>query len=446
MTSVGYVSLGCPKALVDSEHIVTALADEDFSIVAEQDPAKVVVVNTCGFINQAKAESYAAIEAALENDQEVVVTGCLGVEKESLLKRFPSLKFVSGPGETVEVVNAVKRITNQAKTPLSKDKFYGSEAGNRVLLTPNHYAYLKIAEGCNHKCTFCVIPAMRGPLASREIRDILAEAEALAKNGVKELMLIAQDLSAFGLDNHYGSNSERHLDKREDVFYLSNELSSIVPWVRLHYVYPYPHVDKLVSLMAEKKILPYLDMPLQHGSPRVLGAMKRPASSEKTLERIQKWRTLLPDLSIRSNFIVGFPGETDEDLELLLEFLDEAMLDRVGCFTYSEVAGAKANEYPNHIPESDKLDRQDLVYEHQASISKERLTRHLGKRLSVMIDGKIDGQTIGRTVYDAPEIDGQVFVKNAENLSAGDLVSVNIESCDDHDLLGEYVGHEIALS
>ena len=236
------------------------------------------------------------------------------------------------------------------------------------------------------------------------------------------------------------------MDKREDVFHLSNELSSIVPWVRLHYVYPYPHVDKLVSLMADKKILPYLDMPLQHGSPRVLGAMKRPASSEKTLERIQKWRTLLPDLSIRSNFIVGFPGETDEDVELLLEFLDEAMLDRVGCFTYSEVAGAKANEYPNHIPESDKLDRQDLVYEHQASISKERLTRHLGKRLSVMIDGKIDGQIIGRTVYDAPEIDGQVFVKNAENLSAGDLVSVNIESCDDHDLFGEYVGHEIALS
>ena len=214
MTSVSYVSLGCPKALVDSEHIVTALADEDFSIVAEQDPAKVVVVNTCGFINQAKAESYAAIEAALENDQEVVVTGCLGMEKESLLERFPSLKFISGPGETVEVVNAVKRITHQAKTSLSEDKFYGSEAGNRVLLTPNHYAYLKIAEGCNHKCTFCVIPAMRGPLASREIRDILAEAEALAKNGVKELMLIAQDLSAFGLDNHYGSDSERHLDKK----------------------------------------------------------------------------------------------------------------------------------------------------------------------------------------------------------------------------------------
>ena len=445
LTTVSYVSLGCPKALVDSEHIVTALADEDFSVVGEEESAGVVVVNTCGFINQAKEESYAAIEAAIDNDQEVVVTGCLGTEKENLRERFPSLRFVSGPGQTTEVVNAVKHLSQKGGVPVRKDRPYGAESGNRVLLTPDHYAYLKIAEGCNHQCTFCVIPRMRGPLESRGTRDILAEAEALVKNGVKELMLIAQDLSAYGLDNHYGANSKEQSGLREDIFYLCNELSSMLPWIRLHYVYPYPHVDKLVSLMADSKILPYLDMPLQHASSRILKAMKRPASREKTLNRIHRWRELLPDLSIRSNFIVGFPGETDEDLNSLLEFLDEAKLDRVGCFTYSEVSGAKANDYPGKIPERDKLDRQDLVYEHQASISQERLQRHLGKTLSVIIDGDIEGETVGRTVYDAPEIDGLVYVESAQNLNAGDLVSVKIDECGDHDLYGEYVGHKVGI-
>ncbi len=445
MTTVSYVSLGCPKALVDSEHIVTALADEEFSVVGEHESAGVVVVNTCGFINQAKAESYAAIEAAIENDQEVVVTGCLGVEKESLQDRFPSLRFVSGPGQTTEVVNAVKHLSQKGVASLLNDRPYGSESGNRVLLTPDHYAYLKIAEGCNHKCTFCVIPNMRGPLESRGVRDILSEAEALAKNGVKELMLIAQDLSAYGLDNHYGANSNEQAGLREDIFLLCDELSSILPWVRLHYVYPYPHVDKLISLMADNKILPYLDMPLQHASPDVLKAMKRPASSEKTLNRIRKWRELLPDLSIRSNFIVGFPGETDEDVVLLLEFLEEAKLDRVGCFTYSQVSGAKANDFQDQIPERDKLDRQDLVYEHQASISQDRLQRHVGKTLNVMIDGDIDGETVGRTIYDAPEIDGLFYIRNAENLNAGDLIFARVDHCDDHDLFGEYVGHQVGL-
>ncbi len=445
MTTVSYVSLGCPKALVDSEHIVTALADEDFSIVAGHEPASVVVVNTCGFINQAKAESFAAIETAIENNQEVVVTGCLGVEKDNLRDRFPSLRFVSGPGQTTEVVNAVKRLTNKGRLSRRQDRPSGSESGDRVLLTPDHYAYLKIAEGCNHKCTFCVIPRMRGQLESREPGDILAEAEALAKNGVKELMLIAQDLSAYGLDNHYGVNSEESSGLRKDLFYLCDELSSILPWVRLHYVYPYPNVDRLISLMIDNKILPYLDMPLQHASPRVLKAMKRPASREKTLDRIHRWRTLLPDLSIRSNFIVGFPGETDEDLDSLLDFLDEAKLDRVGCFTYSEVSGAKANDYSGKIPERDKLDRQDLVYEHQAPISQERLERHLGKTLSVMIEGDIEGETVGRTVYDAPEIDGLVYVENTQNLNAGDLVSVKINECGDHDLYGEYLGHKVGV-
>ena len=444
MSTVSYVSLGCPKALVDSEHIVTALADENFEVVGENEDTDVVVVNTCGFINQAKAESYAAIETAIENDQEVVVTGCLGVEREELLRRYPNLKFVSGPGDTAQVVKAVKSLNGESVGTYNPD-LVGRESGNRVLLTPDHYAYLKIAEGCNHKCTFCIIPTMRGPLASKTLGELVEEAQALVENGVKELLLIAQDLSAYGLDRQYADKSGSASSCREDIFTLCKELAGIAPWLRLHYVYPYPHVDKLVEMMAEGQILPYLDMPLQHASPSILKAMKRPASSEKTLERIQKWRSEVPNLSIRSNFIVGFPGETEQDLDLLLKFLDEAKLDRVGCFTYSEVEGARANELPDPISEREKLDRQDIVYEHQATISHKRLTRHTGNTLEVIIDDEIDGQVVGRTIFDAPDIDGRVFIEGVQNVKQGDFVLVEIKSCDDHDLYGDYLGHRIGL-
>ena len=444
MSTVSYVSLGCPKALVDSEHIVTALADENFEVVGENEDTDVVVVNTCGFINQAKAESYAAIETAIENDQEVVVTGCLGVEREELLRRYPNLKFVSGPGDTAQVVKAVKSLNGESVGTYNPD-LVGRESGNRVLLTPDHYAYLKIAEGCNHKCTFCIIPTMRGPLASKTLGELVEEAQALVENGVKELLLIAQDLSAYGLDRQYADKSGSASSCREDIFTLCKELAGIAPWLRLHYVYPYPHVDKLVEMMAEGQILPYLDMPLQHASPSILKAMKRPASSEKTLERIQKWRSEVPNLSIRSNFIVGFPGETEQDLDLLLKFLDEAKLDRVGCFTYSEVEGARANKLPGPISEREKLDRQDIVYEHQATISHKRLTRHTGNTLEVIIDDEIDGQVVGRTIFDAPDIDGRVFIERVQNAKQGDFVLVEIKSCDDHDLYGDYLGHRIGL-
>lgn len=444
MSTVSYVSLGCPKALVDSEHIVTALADENFEVVGENEDTDVVVVNTCGFINQAKAESYAAIETAIENDQEVVVTGCLGVEREELLRRYPNLKFVSGPGDTAQVVKAVKSLNGQSVGTYNPD-LVGRESGNRVLLTPDHYAYLKIAEGCNHKCTFCIIPTMRGPLASKTLGELVEEAQTLVENGVKELLLIAQDLSAYGLDRQYADKSGSASSCREDIFTLCKELAGIAPWLRLHYVYPYPHVDKLIEMMAEGQILPYLDMPLQHASPSILKAMKRPASSEKTLERIQKWRSEVPNLSIRSNFIVGFPGETEQDLDLLLKFLDEAKLDRVGCFTYSEVEGARANELPDPISEREKLDRQDIVYEHQATISHKRLTRHTGNTLEVIIDDEIDGQVVGRTIFDAPDIDGRVFIEGVQNVKQGDFVLVEIKSCDDHDLYGDYLGHRIGL-
>ncbi|MFL2526204.1 MAG: 30S ribosomal protein S12 methylthiotransferase RimO [Candidatus Azotimanducaceae bacterium] len=444
MSTVSYVSLGCPKALVDSEHIVTALADENFEVVGENEDTDVVVVNTCGFINQAKAESYAAIETAIENDQEVVVTGCLGVEREELLRRYPNLKFVSGPGDTAQVVKAVKSLNGQSVGTYNPD-LVGRESGNRVLLTPDHYAYLKIAEGCNHKCTFCIIPTMRGPLASKTLGELVEEAQTLVENGVKELLLIAQDLSAYGLDRQYADKSGSASSCREDIFTLCKELAGIAPWLRLHYVYPYPHVDKLIEMMAEGQILPYLDMPLQHASPSILKAMKRPASSEKTLERIQKWRSEVPNLSIRSNFIVGFPGETEQDLDLLLKFLDEAKLDRVGCFTYSEVEGARANELPDPISEREKLDRQDIVYEHQATISHKRLTRHTGNTLEVIIDDEIDGQSVGRTIFDAPDIDGRVFIEGVQNAKQGDFVLVEIKSCDDHDLYGDYLGHRIGL-
>ena len=446
MSKVSYISLGCPKALVDSEHIVTALADEDFSVVGEEEPSGVVVINTCGFINHAKAESYSAIEAALDKDQKVVVTGCLGVQHEDLLSRFPNLGHVSGPGQTDKVVDAVRKLTGVERPAGRKKTLSGRDAGNRTLLTPEHYAYLKISEGCNHKCSFCIIPTMRGGLKSRAIGDVVSEAEALAANGVKELMLIAQDLSAYGLDTGYATNEGGPSSQRTDLFALCQQVSPIVPWIRLHYVYPYPHVDKLVALMAENKILPYLDMPLQHASPSILKSMRRPAAAEKTLDRIQRWRSDCPDLSIRSNFIVGFPGETEKDLELLLEFLDEAKLDRVGCFTYSEVDGAKANAFADQVDEREKLDRQDLIYEHQSGISRNRLNRHLGKTLRVMIDGVLDEEVVGRTAYDAPDIDGLVYVGGGETLRPGDLVWVKIISNDDYDLRGEFVGNELLLS
>ncbi len=438
---ISFVSLGCPKALVDSEHIVTDLLHQGYEIVDENTEATVAVINTCGFIDHAKAESYDAIEQALARNQEVVVTGCLGADAEQLKARFPSLKFVSGPAQVQPVVSAVGQFI-----PPQPTEYLPTEV--RTRLTPAHYAYLKISEGCNHSCSFCIIPDMRGKLRSRPIGEVLREAQQLVADGAKELLVVAQDLSAYGVDLGYAEDSfeGRRLSTRLQT--LCEHLGDIAPWVRLHYVYPYPHVDRLVPLMAQGGLLPYLDMPLQHASPDILRAMRRPAAAEKALTRIGRWREICPDIAIRSTFIVGFPGETEEDVGRLLDFLEAAQLDRVGCFTYSAVAGAQANELPEAVDEGDKLDRQEMVYEVQAQISKARLDRHVNTTLRVLVDevnaDRAGISLVGRSQYDAPEIDGVVQVgvedHNHSSVRPGDFVWVKIKSHDDHDLFGELVG------
>ena len=448
---VSYVSLGCPKALVDSEHIVTELLDSGYDVVAEEEPADVLVVNTCGFIDSAKQESYSVIEAALANEQQVIVTGCLGADRQALLQRYPGLAHVSGPAEVAPVVAAV-----QTYIPPAADKIQRASSPReaRQRLTPAHYAYLKISEGCNHDCSFCIIPDMRGPLRSRTVDDVVREAQALVADGTQELLMIAQDLSAYGVDLKYASAEvmERQVETR--LLPLCEVLGEFVPWLRLHYVYPYPNVDKLIPLMAAGKILPYLDVPLQHASPRVLKAMRRPAAAEKALERIRRWREICPEMAIRSTFIVGFPGETDDDVGLLLDFLEEAQLDRVGCFTYSAVDGAKANVLADHVDERDKLDRQEIVYEHQAIISAQRLDRHIGQRLRVLVDEPLQaaqpdqaGQyVVARSRFDAPEIDGAVYIEGGGELKAGEFAWVDIHRHDDHDLFGSLVGKATQLA
>ncbi len=437
---VSFVSLGCPKALVDSEHIVTELVDSGYEVVAGDASADVVVINTCGFIDSAKAESYDAIEGALEAHQEVIVTGCMGADAADLKRRYPELKHVSGPAEVAPVMQAVSATVGHFE-PMPSPALSPALSGEaRVRLTPQHYAYLKISEGCNHDCSFCIIPHMRGPLRSRGIDDVLAEAELLVEDGARELMVIAQDLSAYGVDLRYAAKRWNGADIPTRLNVLCEHLGSLDAWVRLHYVYPYPSVDGLIPLMADGKILPYLDIPLQHASPSILKAMRRPAAAEKTLERIARWRELCPDIAIRSTFIVGFPGETEDDVGALLDFLEAAQLERVGCFTYSSVDGASANALSGHVDERDKLDRQEAVYELQAGISAQKLTRRVGQTLRVLVDEP----GIARTMFDAPEIDGVVHLDDTA-APVGEFAWVRVERHDDHDLYGSVVGDNLNL-
>ena len=441
--AVGLVSLGCPKALVDSEQIATELLDLGYE-VAVGDESDIVVVNTCGFIDAAKQESRDTIAGLLDEGKRVVVTGCMGNDPD-LKTEFPNLEFLSGPADVAPVVKAVQHyLPGAQKSDAVKphvDYFTGEL---RARLTDDHFAYLKISEGCNHKCSFCILPHMRGKLRSRTLDDVIAEGEALAEDGVQEISLIAQDLSAYGADLRYPQIDIDGESYTTNLMSICRILGAKVPWLRLHYVYPYPNVDQLIPLMNEGLVLPYLDIPLQHASHKVLKAMRRPAAAEKSLERIQRWREICPEIAIRSTFIVGFPGETDEDIGHLLDFLEEAQLDRVGCFTYSAVEGARANTLPDPVEEAEKLDRQERVYEIQAEISAQRLARHVGSTLRVMIDSNDEG-LVGRSMFDAPEIDGSVFIADGD-AKPGDFVWVDVESSDDHDLYGRLVGEEIRLS
>ncbi len=441
--NVAFVSLGCPKALVDAEHIVAALGASGYSVVGEEEGADVVVVNTCGFIDAAQTESYDAIERALAARREVVVTGCLGADARALKARYPELKFVSPPAKSEPVVAAVQQYLPVTAPSRTLDTPATRPADNRVQLTPEHYAYLKISEGCNHRCTFCIIPSMRGDLVSRPLNQVLDEAHQLVAGGVRELLLVAQDLSAYGIDMKYAQTSYEGRQRASRLFDLCEALAAIAPWVRLHYVYPYPHVERVVELMADGKILPYLDMPLQHAAPHILQAMRRPAAAERTLERIRRWREICPELVIRSTFIVGFPGESETDLGTLLDFLEAAQLDRVGCFTYSPVAGAAANALPGHIDERDKLDRQERVYEIQQAISAARLKRHVGRRLRALVDEVEGASALGRTMYDAPDIDGVVHIADGQDLTTGQFVWVDVTDADDHDLYGSLAGQAL---
>ena len=429
---VGFVSLGCPKALVDSERILTQLRTEGYQVVPTYEDADVVVVNTCGFIDTAKAESLDAIGEAIAENGRVIVTGCMGVEESAIRDVHPSVLAVTGPQQYEQVVNAVHEVVppKQDHNPL-----IDLVPPQGVKLTPRHYAYLKISEGCNHTCSFCIIPSMRGKLVSRPVGDVLSEAERLAKAGVKEVLVISQDTSAYGVDIKYRTGFWNGRPVKSRMTEMCEALSELGVWVRLHYVYPYPHVDELIPLMAEGKILPYLDIPFQHASPTVLKAMKRPAFEDKTLARIKKWREICPELTIRSTFIVGFPGETEEDFQYLLDWLTEAQLDRVGCFKYSPVEGAPANDLGlEPIPEDVQQDRWERFMAHQQAISTARLQQKIGKTIQVIIDEVDEEGPIGRSMADAPEIDGNVYLDTDEDLKPGDIVTVVVTDADEYDL------------
>jgi ribosomal protein S12 methylthiotransferase len=428
---VGFVSLGCPKALVDSERILTQLRTDGYQIAPSYDGADVVVVNTCGFIDSARAESLDAIGEALNENGRVIVTGCMGVDEKEIRELHPAVLSVSGPQQYEQVVSAVHR---HAPFDKKHDPFSDLVPPQGIKLTPRHYAYLKISEGCNHKCTFCIIPSMRGKLDSRPVGEVLSEAERLVDSGVKELLVISQDTSAYGVDLKYRLDFWGGKPVKTRLTELCRELGSLGAWVRLHYVYPYPHVDELIPLMAEGLILPYLDIPLQHGSPRILKMMKRPAAAENALKRIKKWREICPDITLRSTFIVGFPGETDDDFKQLLDFIDEAQLDRVGCFQYSPVAGARANELPDHVPAEVMAEREQAFMQLQAEISRNRLQAKIGSVQQVLVDAVDDGVAIARSSADAPEIDGLVYVQDGQDLHAGDMLDVKITDADDYDL------------
>ena len=445
---VSFVSLGCPKALVDSERIITRLRAEGYELTRGHEGADVAVVNTCGFLDSAQAESLAAIGKAVHANGKVIVTGCMGAEPEKIIAHYPGVLSVTGPQQYESVLEAVHRAV-----PPQHDPFLDLLPPEGIKLTPRHYAYLKISEGCNNRCSFCIIPKLRGDLVSRPAADVLREAERLVAAGVKELLVISQDTSAYGVDLKYAASDWKGREVRARFFDLAGALGELGAWVRLHYVYPYPHVDEVIALMAEGKVLPYLDIPFQHAAPSVLRRMKRPAAQEKTLERIARWREICPDLTIRSTFIVGFPGESDEDFQFLLDWLEEAELDRVGCFRYEPVKGAVANDLAAPVTDAVKQERWDCFMRHQQSISARRLRRKVGTRQQVIIDevytrdsrlpdrGPGAAMAKGRSRGDAPEIDGAVYVTSRRPLRLGEIATVRIERADEYDLHGTAVGY-----
>jgi len=434
--TIGFVSLGCPKNLVDSERILTQLRTEGYNIVPSYSDADMVIVNTCGFIDSAVQESLGAIGEALAENGKVLVTGCLGAKKDEIIQIHPNVLGISGAHAYEEVLSQV----HEHLPPNPKhDPFLDLVPPQGIKLTPRHYAYLKISEGCNHSCSFCIIPDMRGKLVSRPIGQVMSEAERLVKAGVKELLVISQDTSAYGVDIKNRTDFWDGRPLKTDMYQLAAALGELGVWVRLHYVYPYLHVDNVIPLMAQGKVLPYLDIPFQHASPTLLRKMRRPGQVERTLERIKSWREQLPNLTIRSTFIVGFPGETEDDFQQLLDFLKEAQLDRVGCFQYSPVEGAKANDLPDHVPDEIKQERYDRFMQLQQEISTERLKLKVGQTLQVLIDEVDDEGAIGRSYADAPEIDGCVYLNGEENVKPGDLVNVLIEHSDEYDLWGTKV-------
>jgi ribosomal protein S12 methylthiotransferase len=429
---VGMVSLGCPKALVDSERILTKLRSDGYQLSPDYDQADVVLVNTCGFLDSAKEESLAAIGEAIAENGRVIVTGCMGKEAELIRERFPQVLAVTGAAQYEQVVGAVHEAA-----PMPPSAFLNLVPEGGLKLTPRHYSYLKISEGCNHRCAFCIIPSLRGDLVSRRPDAILREAEKLIAAGTKELLVISQDTSAYGVDVRHAAWPWKGGEVRAHMTDLARELGKLGAWVRLHYVYPYPHVDQVIPLMAEGLVLPYLDIPFQHASPNVLKAMKRPANEAKVLERVKSWRRICPDIAIRSSFVVGFPGETEADFEYLLQWLDEAQLDRVGAFRFEPVEGAVANHLPNPVPEGVKEERYARLMERTAAISTARLQAKIGRTLPVIIDiADGEGGATGRSQADAPEIDGEVHLRDAPQLKQGDIVPVLIEDADEHDLFG----------
>ncbi len=432
LPKVGFVSLGCPKATVDSEHILTRLRAEGYLISGSYQDADLVVVNTCGFIDSAVEESLDAIGEALAKNGKVIVTGCLGAKGDVVKQAHPKVLAVTGPHAADEVMAAVHQ-----HLPKPHDPYSDLVPPQGIRLTPKHYAYVKISEGCNHRCTFCIIPSLRGDLVSRPVGDVMQEAQNLVNAGVKELLVISQDTSAYGVDVKYRTGFWGGKPLKSRMTELAAALGELGAWVRLHYVYPYPHVDEVIPLMAQGRILPYLDIPFQHANQRILKLMKRPASSENVLARIKQWREICPDLTLRSTFIVGFPGETEEEFEELLDFLEEAQLDRVGAFAYSPVDGAVANALPDHVPPEVQQERLARLMLLQEEISEQRLKRKIGKTMTVLVDEVDEEGAIARSSSDAPEIDGVVYIENGQQLNAGDFVEVKITDSDAHDLWAE---------
>ncbi len=430
---IGLVSLGCPKALVDSERILTTLRAQGYQFSPHYQGADLVIVNTCGFIDSAKAESLDAIGEAISENGRVIVTGCLGVEEDMIRTTHPRVLAVTGPQQYEQVVNAV-----HAAAPPKHDPYLDLVPEQGLKLTPRHYSYLKISEGCSNRCSFCIIPSIRGDLVSRPMANVLYEAERLVAAGTRELLVISQDTSAYGQDLRYATSRFRGRDVRARFFDMCEELGQLGAWVRLHYVYPYPHVDGVIDLMADGRILPYLDIPFQHAAPDVLRAMRRPANQEKTLERIGKWRRTCPDLAIRSTFIVGFPGETEDDFERLLDWIEEAGIDRAGCFTFEPVAGARANRLENQIPEPLKKERFERLMQKAQEISIRRLSRRVGRTIDVLVDDvdPLENQATGRSKWDAPDVDGVVVVEGASNVKPGDMIRARITDSDAYDLFG----------